>query len=319
MALGTSVETVFVKSSNYIDTRLETEVHPLASQVRTEVDNYFLEHWPFPNKQARKKFKAAGLSLAACYFIPRALDDRLHFACRLFAWAFLIDDSHDDLSLDDGRAHNEEVIRFCRGDTLPDRNAPIEWITWDLWESLRAYDRELADDMLEPCIVWLRSQTDPRRLKQLDLKEYLEYREADVGHDFTASMIRFCMGLHISPQERSIARSIEENCSKHITVINDIWSYEREILAAQNGHPEGGILLSAVSTFSDATGVSTEASKKILCGLCREWELVHEQLAREVLDVTQNEAMKEYLKALELEISGNEAWSKSTVRYTWLN
>ncbi|KAI0101558.1 putative aristolochene synthase [Nemania sp. FL0031] len=220
------------------------------------------------------------------------------------------------MSFDEGRVFNEKVILFCRGDTIPDRNIPIEWITWDLWESLRACDRKLADGILEAYIGWLEAQTDPRRLQRLDLKEYLEYREIDVGHKITCATIRFCMALSISPEELSITRSIEENCSKHVTVSNDIWSFEKEVLAAQSGHPEGGVLLSAVSILSDTAGISTEASKRALCGLCREWELVHEQLVKGVFDATQNKAMTDYLKALELGVCGHEAWAKRAVRYS---
>ncbi|KAI1121946.1 Aristolochene synthase in complex with 12,13-Difluorofarnesyl diphosphate [Nemania abortiva] len=305
-----------IKGSGYLDTRWTAELHPLANEVCAEVDSYFLEHWPFPNEQARKKFTSSRLTRCACYFFPRALDDRIRLACHIFAWAFLIDDLHDHMSLSDGRAFDETLIHICRGDLVPERNSPIEWITRDLWENLRAHDRELADRMLEPCFVWMRSQTDTRRLKRMDLKEYFAYREADVGHAFTASIIRFCMALHLSPEQLSVTSSIEKNCARHITVINDIWSFEKEVLVSQKGHCEGGFLVSAVSILSDTATISTEASKRILGGLCREWEAIHDALVKNVLDVAQDKAMMEYLKALELKASGNEAWSKLTKRYS---
>ena len=65
--------------------------HPLEQEVSKEVDGYFLEHWPFPDDKARKKFLAAGFSRVTCYYFPKALDDRIHFACRLLTVLFLID------------------------------------------------------------------------------------------------------------------------------------------------------------------------------------------------------------------------------------
>lgn len=69
----------------------ESKIHPRAEKVSQEVEGYFLEHWPFPNDKARKKFLGAGFSRVTCLYFPLALDDRIHFACRLLTVLFLID------------------------------------------------------------------------------------------------------------------------------------------------------------------------------------------------------------------------------------
>lgn len=58
---------------------------------------------------------------------------------------------------------------------------PAEFIIYDLWESMRQHDRELADEVLEPTFEFMRSQTDKARLTIKELGEYLQYREKDVG------------------------------------------------------------------------------------------------------------------------------------------
>lgn len=65
--------------------------HPRLEEVAKQVDEYFLEHWPFPNERARKKFVSAGFSRVTCLYLPQALDDRIDFACRLLTVLFLID------------------------------------------------------------------------------------------------------------------------------------------------------------------------------------------------------------------------------------
>jgi aristolochene synthase len=70
---------------------------------------------------------------------------------------------------------------FSRGDVLPDRSVPVEWITYDLWESMRKHDLEMANDILEPVFVFMRAQTDRTRMRRMGLGEYFEYREKDVG------------------------------------------------------------------------------------------------------------------------------------------
>lgn len=65
--------------------------HPLVGPVTAEVDGYFLQHWNFPNEKAKQKFVNAGFSRVTCLYFPKALDDRIHFACRLLTVLFLID------------------------------------------------------------------------------------------------------------------------------------------------------------------------------------------------------------------------------------
>ena len=85
------------------------------------------------------------------------------------------------MSFEDGKAYNEKLMPISRGVVLPDRSIPVEYITYDLWESMRAFDRKLADEILEPVFTFMRAQTDPRRKDAMELGEYLEYRERDVG------------------------------------------------------------------------------------------------------------------------------------------
>ncbi|KAI8289982.1 Aristolochene synthase [Colletotrichum sp. SAR11_57] len=141
--------------------------------ISAEVNGFFLEHWPFENDKARKKFIAAGFSRVTCFYYPVALDDRIGFACRLLTLLFLIDDLLEDMSLEDGSAYNERLILLSRGDTQPDRNVPVEWITYDLWNDMRSCDKALAEEILEPVFTFMRAQTDKSRLSIQELGEYL--------------------------------------------------------------------------------------------------------------------------------------------------
>lgn len=46
---------------------------------------------------------------------------------------------------------------------------------------MRKFDLDLANEVLEPTFVFMRSQTDRIRLSIKELGEYLRYREQDVG------------------------------------------------------------------------------------------------------------------------------------------
>jgi hypothetical protein len=93
----------------------------------------------------------------------------------------------EDMSFEEGSAYNERLIPIARGEVLPDRNVPVEWIMYDLWESMRAHDRPLADDILEPTFTFMRAQTDKTRLSITGMGPYLVYREKDVGKAYVDS------------------------------------------------------------------------------------------------------------------------------------
>ena len=65
--------------------------HPLVEETIQDVDGYYLEHWGFADEKARKKFVAAGFSRVTCLYFPKALDERIRFACSLLTILFLID------------------------------------------------------------------------------------------------------------------------------------------------------------------------------------------------------------------------------------
>ena len=67
------------------------KIHPSVESISAEVDGYFLKHWPFQSEKDRRKCLAAGFSRVTCLYYPLALDDRIHFACRLLTLLFLID------------------------------------------------------------------------------------------------------------------------------------------------------------------------------------------------------------------------------------
>ncbi|KAF2228967.1 Aristolochene synthase in complex with 12,13 Difluorofarnesyl diphosphate [Viridothelium virens] len=290
--------------------------HPLEKQMTEEVNNYFLKHWPFPDEKSREKFINAGFSRVTCWYFPISLNDRIHFACRLLTVLFLIDDLLEHMSLADGEAYNNKLMPIARGDVLPDRSVPVEYIMYDLWDSMRKHDRDMANEILEPVFTFMRAQTDAKRLRRMDLKEYFEYRERDVGKGLLAALMRFCMGLKLTPGELAIGRPVDMNCSKHLAIMNDIWSYEKELLASKTLHEEGGVLCTGVAIFAEGADVSAAAAKRVLYALCREWERHHDELTAAVSAEQKTPQLMAYMKGLEYQMSGNEIWSRTTLRYS---
>lgn len=118
--------------------------------------------------------------------------------------------------------------------------------------------------------------------------------------------MRFSMKLEMSTSELDFCRPIERNCSKHISVINDIYSFEKEVAAAKTGHQEGAAVCSSVQIMSEESDLGVPGSKRVLFLLCREWEAVHQQLVTQRESDECTPAMSAYMEGLEYQMSGNE-------------
>lgn len=132
-----------------------------------------------------------------------------------------------------------------------------------------------------------------------------------------SALMRFSMQLQLSPAELESVRPVERNCSKNISVVNDIYSFDKEVAAAKNAHKEGGAHCSSVQIMAHESDLTIAASKRVLWVLCREWELVHQRLvAKREGDIkTASPAVSDYMKGLEYQMSGNRDWSHTTTRY----
>ena len=126
--------------------------------------------------------------------------------------------------------------------------------------------------------------------------------------------MRYSMDLHLNRTELTALRLLDKNCSKHISIINDIYSFKKEVLAEKTGHPEGAYLCSAVKVVAAETSLGIAAAKRVPWAMIRQWELAHEAMA-EALDSDISTAVHDYVCGLRCQMSGNELWSRTTPRY----
>ena len=72
-------------------------------------------------------------------------------------WALILvpSDLLNDMSLEKGSASNEKLIPISRSYVLLDHSIPIEYIVYDLWGGMRAHNKEVADEVLEPTFLFM--------------------------------------------------------------------------------------------------------------------------------------------------------------------
>lgn len=129
------------------------------------------------------------------------------------------------------------------------------------------------------------------------------------------AFMRFGMDIRLTPEEQEIVQAAESNCSRQLTLMNDVWSFDKEMVAASTLDTEGGLLCNSVAILGNEFGLSIPASKRALYHICREYESKHVKLTEDILKHNNSPKIQSYLKGLEYQMSGNEAWSHFTHRY----
>lgn len=181
-----------------VPTIFTSKVHPNVDQLTKNLNEFFLKYWLFPTDNARQKFVGADFAYSSCVVWPDALDERMAHACWLCAILFLVDGTYpdsylahfvltrpvdilDDLSLEDGKAYNDMVLMFFSGKKEPNRDVPIEWITYDIGQDMRTSDLLLFPQVVSTTAQFMRAQTDKRRSDDLRFKDYMIWRVDDVA------------------------------------------------------------------------------------------------------------------------------------------
>ncbi|RYP36621.1 hypothetical protein DL767_003325 [Monosporascus sp. MG133] len=136
----------------------------------------------------------------------------------------------------------------------PDRTILVEYMFYDLWGSMRAKDKDLANEILEPTFIFMRAQIEKIRTEITEFGQYLHYRERDVGKALLLALMRFAMDQHLTPEELEAMKPVELNCAKHISIVNDIYSWEKELKQSQITEQEGSSLCSGLRCLQTVLG-----------------------------------------------------------------
>ncbi len=88
--------------------------------------------------------------------------------------------------------------------------------------------------------------------------------DVDCSVRLLSALMRFSMGLRLGADELQGMKALEANCAKHLSVVNDIYSYDKEEEASQTGHKEGAFLCLAVKVLAEETNLGIPATKRVL-------------------------------------------------------
>ncbi|CAI7611830.1 unnamed protein product [Penicillium glandicola] len=215
-------------------------------------------------------------------------------------------------------SYRDRLMKVALGTVSPDRGICIEWMLHDTVVAMRRMDDVLAKDVVQGFCQLLQAQTSQQRSTIKTLGSYLELREIDVGRPLYTALIRFGAKLYITTAELKESAALERTAFRHISVMNDIYSWEREWEVYQANPTDGAQPFSAIYILANETGLPYTGCKRLMYSYCRELELVLKQSSDEIRRNSMKGLTHElemYIKGLEYFMCGIELWSQWTPRY----
>ncbi|KAL8728360.1 MAG: hypothetical protein Q9181_005370 [Wetmoreana brouardii] len=227
--------------------------HPKANEVCAELDEYFYTNWPWKDEATGQKFLRSETNRWACLALPNAKDDRIKDAVRVNTLLFLLDDVAEDLSVSEGKDLYNRLTPLALGKALPNRNDPYEWMTYDIWTSMRKTDAELTDVVWQGAQLCIMAQVDEARMKCPDMGSLLKHRAKEAGIAFVAAVLRFSQSLHLTAHDISSISAIHTSYALLGVTVNDILSFDKELRAHSHSQSEGSYLLNMTLALANDT------------------------------------------------------------------
>ncbi|MFG3225239.1 germacradienol/geosmin synthase [Kitasatospora sp. NPDC048194] len=271
------------------------------------------------------------LPLCAAGIFPDATADELDIASAWLAWGTWADDYYPVVfgrarDLAGAKAANARLPLFMPldGTPTPEPANPLERGLADIWErtvgpmtvEARGKLRESIEVMTDSWIWELSNQIQNRIPDPVD---YLEMRRATFGSDLTMSLSRLSHGKSV-PEEvyrHGSMRALENSASDYACMINDLFSYQKEI--EYEGELHNLVLVvqnffacdypSAVRIVDDLMHSRLEQFQHVAQN---ELPVLYEDFG---LDATARELLGGYVRELENWLAGVLNWHEACRRY----
>ncbi|WP_078624463.1 terpene synthase family protein [Streptomyces monomycini] len=270
--------------------------------------------------------------LCAAGLHPEATPGELDLGSQWLTWGTYGDDYYPAVfgatrDLAGAKACTGRLSAFMpveEGETFPDPANAMERGLADLWrrttESMDAVARKTFRDAVEVMTAaWIWELENQARHHIPDPVDYIEMRRATFGSDMTMSLSRIGHGRRV-PEEvyrSGPMRSLENAAADYATLLNDVFSYQKEI--EYEGEVHNGVLV--VQNFFDCDYPTALAIvHDLMTSRMREFQHVAKNelpvlyddfdlsgAARELLDG--------YVKELENWMSGILTWHQGCRRY----
>ncbi|KAK0669936.1 putative terpene cyclase [Cercophora samala] len=294
-------------------------LHPDHEQIDRHVMTYLVNTWEWPSEKHKQAFISWKLSEVVLFMFPTGDTERVKLACELLLLGFLMDDHFDKNTL----STNASIVSSLH-DMLSSASTPkttIDSMHATLFSKFATYPN--STPILEAYLAMLDCHCIPSRgpSSLSSLKEYLVFRETDVGMPICVELLYWSDPSlsTITASERQLLRPLERIANYHVSILNDVFSFEREWRAAERNGEGGGALVNGVAVLAEEANVGVLAARGLCVGLVRAWEGEFVRLVGEVLagegGGDGDGRLRRAVEGIERRMSGAEAFSWRTGRY----
>lgn len=310
----------------------EAVLHPDYEQIDRHVMTYLVNTWEWPSEKHKQAFISWKLSEVVLFMFPMGEAERVKLACELLLLGFLMDgeftphvtplllqsltkaDYFDKNTL----STNASIVSSLHSLlTSPEMTVPVTTIDSmhaGLFAKFLTYPNSAP--ILEAYLAMLDCHCVPSRgpSSLSSLKEYLVFRETDVGMPICVELLYWTDPAlaGITVDEKRMLRPLEKLANYHVSILNDVFSFEREWQAAEMNGEEGGALVNGVAVLAGEVGIGVEAARGLCVRLVRAWEGEFVKLKGEMLVEGR---LRRAVEGIERRMSGAEAFSWRTGRY----
>ncbi|WP_323369387.1 terpene synthase family protein [Streptomyces alkaliterrae] len=287
-----------------------------------------------PGSHVWTREAAAGYDLPLCAagLHPEATEEELDLASDWLAWGTYGDDYYPVVfgrprDLVGAKVCTERLAEFMPLEPsapLPEPVNALERGLGDLWgrtagpmaPEARAEFRETIVDMTQS---WLWELANQAQHRVPDPVDYLEMRRATFGSDLTMSLCRIRHGKRVPPQvyRSGPMRSLENSASDYAMLLNDVFSYQKEIEYEGELHN----LLLVVQNFFDCDyPTALRIVDDLMNSRLQQFQHVAENELPVVyddfgLDAEAREVLAGYVRELENWLAGILNWHRECRRY----
>ncbi|KAK4203172.1 putative terpene cyclase [Triangularia verruculosa] len=270
---------------------------------------YLVNTWEWPSEKHTKAFISWNLSEVVLFMFPTGETERVKLACELLLLGFLMDDHFDKntLSTNDAIVSSLHSLLSSPATFTPQTN--IDTMHATLFAKFSTHPNSAR--ILEAYLAMLGCHCIPSRgpSSLSSLKEYLVFRETDVGMPICVELLYWtdpALSSSITPRDRQLLRPLEKLANYHVSILNDVFSFEREWKAAQS-NSEGGALVNGVAVLAEEANISVTAARGLCVALVRAWEAEFLKLVDEVAPVGGVEGrLRRAVEGIERRMSGAE-------------
>ncbi|GAB1315558.1 Isoprenoid synthase domain-containing protein [Madurella fahalii] len=300
-------------------------IHPDAAEIDREVVTYLANTWEWPSEKHKQGFISWKLSDVVLFMFPTGDTTRVKLATELLLLGFLMDDWFDNHALAENSlvvSHLQSLLSspttFCPLTTIDRMHA-------GLFARILAVPSTGSRRVLDAYMAMLGCHCEASRgtgAVSATLGDYLAFREVDVGMPICAELLYWTepdLDAALDEPDRAALRPLDRVANYHVSILNDVFSFEREWKAAR-ALGEGAALVNGVAVLAREANVSFGAARQLCLALVRAWETEFLSMVKELLGSCgrgqeEERRLVRAVKGIERRMTGAEAFSWRTSRY----